>query len=111
MPEARGFGSTPSRFATTPLFVSGLIDLTMGGRGVKPYQPSNIWEPVAFTGSKHAVVCARQGERALTVGASTRSSSEPRPPPFMANFDAPSREFLLHPPRAEQHSAPGPSSS
>jgi hypothetical protein len=33
------------------LSVSGLLDPTVGGKGVKPYQPDNIWEPVAFTGS------------------------------------------------------------
>ncbi|MCA9082353.1 MAG: DUF1553 domain-containing protein, partial [Planctomycetaceae bacterium] len=33
------------------LFVSGLLNPTMGGKSVKPYQPENIWEPVAFGGS------------------------------------------------------------
>ena len=33
------------------LFVSGLMDPKMGGRGTMPYQPPNIWEPLAFGGS------------------------------------------------------------
>src|SRR5690606_12989961 len=33
------------------LFLSGLLVPTVGGKGVKPYQPENIWEPVGFGGS------------------------------------------------------------
>ncbi|MDB6026977.1 MAG: hypothetical protein JWM68_3200, partial [Verrucomicrobiales bacterium] len=33
------------------LFVSGLLEEKMGGRGVRPYQPEGLWEAVGYTGS------------------------------------------------------------
>jgi len=73
------------------LWSSGLLQLRMGGEGVKPYQPPGMWLALAHPGSNTKKYEADKGEklyqRSLYVYWKRTS-----PHPMMTLFDAPSRE-------------------
>ncbi len=73
------------------LWASGLLDPTMGGEGVKPYQPKGLWSALMHPASNTKLYVPDTGNkpyrRSLYVYWKRTS-----PHPMMTLFDAPSRE-------------------
>ena len=96
-PENRLFARGPSYrldaevLRDIGLWASGLLDPTMGGEGVKPYQPSGMWMALAHPASNTKNYVPDQGERLYrrSLYVYWKRTS---PHPMMTLFDAPDRE-------------------
>jgi hypothetical protein len=78
----------------TALAVSGLLEPKIGGRSVKPYQPTGLWKAVGYTSSNTANFVRDSGADLYRRSLYTfwkRTS----PPPTLQLFDAPSREACV----------------
>lgn len=73
------------------LYVSGSLRDDLGGPPVKPYQPSGIWNAVAYSGSNTRYYKEDSGD-ALYRRSLYTFWKRTAPPPNMVVFDAPSRE-------------------
>ena len=73
------------------LWTGGLLDPTMGGEGVKPFQPGGMWAALSHPGSNTKKYVADKDQRVFrrSLYVYWKRTS---PHPMMTLFDAPSRE-------------------
>lgn len=71
------------------LAASGLLDKTIGGPSVKPYQPSGLWEEKSGAAYQRQVGAESHRRSLYTIWKRTS------PPPSMTIFDAPGREVCV----------------
>jgi hypothetical protein len=76
----------------TALAVSGLLVQERGGRSVKPYEPSGLWEAVSFNNSQKYVQDHGDANYRRSLYTHWKRQS---PPPNMLLFDAPTREYCV----------------
>jgi hypothetical protein len=74
------------------LLVAGLLVEEVGGPSVKPYQPGDLWKVVAYPTSNTASFVQDQGTKLYRRSLYT-FWKRTAPPPALALFDAPTREF------------------
>jgi hypothetical protein len=74
------------------LFISGLLVEKRGGPGVKPPQPSGLWEAVGYVSSNTRNFVADTGREKVHRRSLYTFWKRTAPPPQMSTFDAPSRE-------------------
>ena len=70
---------------------SGLLNRTIGGRSVKPYQPDGLWQAVSYPSSNTSRFRRDAGD-ALYRRSMYTFWKRTSPPPAMTLFDAPNRE-------------------
>lgn len=77
------------------LFVAGLMNDAIGGPSVRPYQPGGLWTEVSIGGSSNTNNFKRDDGQALYRRSMYTFWKRTSPPPQMATFNAPTREFCV----------------
>ena len=76
----------------TALALGGLLVEEIGGRSVRPFQPSGLWEAVSFNNSQKYEQDRDLSQYRRSVYIHWKRQS---PPPNMLLFDAPTREYCV----------------